>query len=119
MSRGLKFSLTFKNEKIDIDGQEYVLRELNGQERGQYLDSVGNRIIVGKDGQPSGMKSFDGLEASLLKLCLEGPDGKLVPADTLAKWPSTVLQDLFENATRLSGLDKFSKKEKEAEAKNG
>jgi len=103
---------------VEIDGQKFQLMELNGQERGNYLNEVKERIIMGPDGQTVGMKSFNGLEASLLKYCLYDPQGKPVTVQTLNEWPSGMLGDLFEDALSLSGLDKFSRKRLEQEAKN-
>jgi hypothetical protein len=103
---------------ITIDGLAYKLVEMDGRERAQYLNSLGKRVIIGPSGRPAGMKTFDGLESSLLKLCLYDPDGALVPQAELDTWPSSLLDQLFQIARDMNRLTPESKQEAEDEAKN-
>jgi len=114
----VSLTLTLKVREVKIDDQVYTVRELNGTERGAYLNSVGGRVIINDQGKAVGMKDFTGLEALLLKRCLYGPDGVLVTEKTLATWPASVLGTLFDIAKDLSALNEESKKKVEEEAKN-
>lgn len=114
-----EFSLQLEERKLKLDGEVYTLRELAGTGRGKYLTGIASRLVINPDtGKPVSMKNFDGLETSLLRLCLYGPDGSLVPEDIMQKWPSSVLAKLFEMALELAGLGELGRQKKEAEAKN-
>ena len=114
----LKFVLTLKEESVVLDDKDYTLRELDGLQKGKYLNSMGGRLIMNEEGKVSGFKDFAGLESSLLSLCLYDSEGKTVPAAKIQSWPSSVLSKLFEAAQVLSGLNEEGQKKIEAEAKN-
>ena len=88
----LEFNLKAKERNVKIDGNDYVLVELNGQDRDTYLTGVGARVKVNKQGKSAGLKTFDGLQASLIVLSLlriteEGKRAK-VPLQTIQKFPA-------------------------------
>jgi len=112
-----EYSLTLKERSFKIDGRVHVIRELDGTERGKYLNSVSSRVKSNTQGKPVGMTTFDGLETSLLKLCLYEGD-TLVPEKTMSKWPSSLLSKLFDVASDLSGLNEAAKKKLQEDAKN-
>jgi hypothetical protein len=110
--------LTLKEWSFKIDGRSHLIRELDGDDRAKYLDSVSSRVKINNQGKPIGMTTFKGLETGLLKLCLYEDDA-LVPEKTMAKWPSSLLSRLFDVASDLSGLNEAAKKRLQEEAKNG
>lgn len=115
----LEFSLELAEQSVSLktkDGsaKKYVLRELTAKQRGTYLNSMQNRIIF-TDGKVTGIKDFDGLEASLLSRCLYDESNKLVSMSDLEEFPGRVLKKLFEAAQLISGLNEEGVKQ----VKNG
>lgn len=120
----LVFETTLKEVSVVIDGKNYVLRELDGRQKGKYLNSMAGRIKLNAKGEVESFKDYAGLESTLLSRCLYDGDGKLVPAsvmdgtDDQQGWPSSMLSALFDAAQGLSGLNEEARKRQEAEAKN-
>jgi len=105
----LNFSLTREEMPVRIGDGDYVLQELDGAERDRYLQDVGGRIRIAKDGNAAGVKNFKGMQAFLVSLALKkqvSGDLENVPVDTIQGWPSKVVSGLFDAARELSGLDK-------------
>ena len=118
MAESLVFVTTLKEIPVVIDGDNYVMRELDGLQKGKYLNKMGSRIILNDEGKVSGFKDYAGLETTLLALCMYSSIGEVVTAAVMNKWPSSVLGKLFEAAQDLSGLNEESRKKQETEAKN-
>lgn len=114
----LVFKTSLKEISVEIDGKDYALKELDGVQRGKYLNKMGSRIKLGPDGKISSFTDYSGLESTLLERCLYDSDNKLVPASVIETWPSSVLTSLFNVAQDLSGLNEEARKRQEAEAKN-
>jgi len=117
-----RFSLVTERVEIqlaDAEGKEqtYCLREMTAADRDRYLDGISGRMRIAPDGKSLGVKKFDGMQADLLSLCLFGPDGKLVAADEIQKWPSSVVGQLFIIAQQINRLD--GKSALDDPAKNG
>ena len=93
----LRFETTLKEVPVTIDSKSYVLRELDGRQKGKYLNKMGGRIVLNSKGEVSSFKDYAGLESTLLSLCLYGEDSKLVPPSIMdgtpdtTGWPSNVL----------------------------
>jgi len=103
----LVFTLDFQEKPVTIAGEDYVLVELDGKARDSYLNNVGGRMRVNAEGKPSGLKNFDGLQASLVAASLRKIiDGKQiqVKATTVQSWPAKVVSALFDAAKELSAL---------------
>lgn len=100
-----------KVKRKDGTEKNYVLRELTGRQRGQYLNGMNSRLQVSQDGKVTGIKDFIGMEASLLNKCLYNDENKLVTDNELQELPARVLRKLFEAAQVLSGLNTDSAKE--------
>ena len=114
----LVFETTLKEVPVTIDNVVYTMRELDGRQKGKYLNKMGGRIVLNDEGKVRAFKDYAGLESTLLELCLYDNDDKLVPSNIMEVWPSTVLGKLFDAAQELSGLDEESRKKQKAEAKN-
>ena len=112
----LKFTLEVKQIPVEIDGEAYVLQELNGRERDKYLNDITARVKIGPDGKPAGMKNFDGMQGNLLVASLRKKEGSeliSVPFNTIQGWPAKMQSALFMEAQKLSGLDESQKKDDE------
>ena len=105
----------FKNKK-GVEGQ-YVMKELMGGGRSKYFNEMSARMKFNKEGEPTGITNYDGLDASLLckvmfpaKLDDENTilsvEEKPVPKAVVDTWPSRIIESLLERAKRLSGLGK-------------
>lgn len=89
----------------------YTLQELDGTERDKYLNMLGQRMKVGKDGKPQGIKDFKDLQADLVSRSLLDSESKNVPVAMIQRWPVSVQSALFKQAQRLSALEEESEKE--------
>lgn len=115
--------LEFKEEQEDFpvtitkkDGtvKKYVIRELKGAGRNQYLTNVTKRFKTDEHGNTF-IQDYNGLEASLLTKCMyDAATNKPVTIEEVDNIPATFLSTIFDKAKVLTGLDK----EAEAEAKN-
>lgn len=112
------FSTTFKTEEIEIDGKNYVMRELNGTGRDKYIADSQGRITLDADRKVVGLPNMDGAEAFLISLVLSGPDGKPVAPDVIKDWPASVVTQLSTLAKEMSGLEAAAKKEMDAAKKD-
>jgi len=103
----LEFGLDLGERPVTIAGEAYVLRELDGKGRDRYLNNVGARLRVTREGKAAGVKDFNNLQASLVSQSLhkvvEGGD-EPVPVATIQTWPSHVVSALFKAARELSHL---------------
>ena len=82
-----------------------TIKELTGKLRDQYLTSMSGKMKYDDKGRPSGIKTFDGLQAGLLALCLYDEDNELIPIADIQKFPSTTQDDLYKKAQELSALN--------------
>jgi hypothetical protein len=93
----------------DDSGQvkEYVIRELTGPERDQWLDLAAGKAKFGPDGKPTGVKDSGGIAADLVHRCLykKGTNDR-VPKELIAQFPSSMELALFEMASEISGIGK-------------
>lgn len=119
--QGDKFSLILKEETISIEGkdgiiQEYILRELDGDMRDNYVNLMIGKSKTDSKGKTVGVSDVRGLESALLtRMLFKKEDNSAVPQAQIQKWPSGMRTRLYERALRLCGLDKSA----EENAKNG
>src|SRR5690606_21335903 len=85
--------------------KEYELREMDGERRDQYLNSLGGRMRYDSSGRPLGIKDFKGMQAGLLSRCLYDSEGKLVSDKVIQKRPSSVQTRLYQRARDINSLD--------------
>ena len=119
-AKALSFELELHERPVTIGGEAYVLVELDGKQRDRYLNGLGSRLRVAKDGKAAGVKNFDGLQASLVAASLKRIifDGGREPVTvaTIQAWPAQVVSGLFDAAKVLSALgdeDEDEDKDKE------
>jgi hypothetical protein len=106
----LRLSLKGKEIKVvleTVEGSEdtFTLRELTGKTRDDYLTSNAARMRFNEDGKVTGVKSFDGLQSSLLSRCMFTETGDLVSAKIIQGFPASAVTALFEKAQELNALD--------------
>ena len=108
----LRFSLALAQVKVELEHpetgkvQKYILKEMDGTARDQYLSFVGTRMAASDDAKS--LSNFDGIQANMLFACLFRIDGDKevrVPVGTIQKFPSRVLGALFDKAKEISGMD--------------
>lgn len=121
----LKFTLKLKEVAVqitDVQGrtESYVLRELNGRFRDEYLNEMGGRMKFNAEGKTEGLSDYSDLQSGLLSLCLYDEKGELVKKEALQDYPASVLSDLFDAAQKLNALDKGAKEKvkKDSEVKS-
>ena len=71
-----------------------------------------SRVKVGAGGKAVGIKSFDGFQADLLKMCLFDDSGVAISTEDIEALPSSTQQELFKRAQQLSGLEDKDEEEK-------
>lgn len=106
----LKFSLKTSTVPVTLEANgkvvDYELREMTAAARDTYLDSLGERLRVDKDGKPAGIKKFEGMQADLLTRCLfSTQQNKTVSRDEVQGWPSSVVSALFKEAQKINLLN--------------
>lgn len=102
----LKFTTVRKEQVIDIDGAEYKLTEMKGSDRDKWMKQMQDRSKFDPSGKPTGLKSFEGIHASLITLCLTDPAGNAVPEVVIKDWPAGLQSDLFKICQDMNGLSK-------------
>lgn len=103
------FSLKRAVAPVDIEQEDgtilhYRLQEMMGDRRDVYLGKLSARMTKDDKGRPTGLKSFDRLQADLIAECLVDADGRGVPVLVIAKWRATVQKGLFELCQEMNGL---------------
>ena len=105
----LCFDLEIKHYPVKFkekDGtiSELVLHELDGTQRDKFLNQLGDRTRIMKDGTTK-MKNYDGMQADLLHRCLYRKDTeKYLTVKEIQQLPSRVVNKLFSKAQKISDL---------------
>jgi len=121
----LKFTLLVSSIPVVLEGgngkpQDYELREMTAAVRDAYLDTLGDRVQMDKDGKPGGVTKFDGLQADLVSRCLFlRVDGSKVTRETIQGWPASTVASLFDEAQKLNHLTAITEKDAVVVSKNG
>lgn len=84
---------------------EFVLHELSGEQRDQYLNFTGRKMKFEK-GDQAGLKDFDNIASFTVSLSLRDKEGQAVPMVRINRWPARVVEGLEKIVKRISGLDK-------------
>lgn len=85
---------------------ELEIREMSAASRDLYLDDLSTRMRLDAQGNPLGLKKFEGLQAGLLFRCLFRKDGKAINEADIQAWPASVVSELFTAAQSLNHLGK-------------
>lgn len=108
MSKTIEFSLDLETTEVTIGGEVYVVKELDGKSRDKYLTLLSKRVK--RTGDDASVSNFDGLQSSLLAMCLYQGD-ELIPEATIQAWPARAVTGLYEIAKDLSKLDEEDKED--------
>ncbi len=105
-----KYKLDLKVEEILLEGEGGIekkmkLIELSGAQRNNYLNLMKGRAKIDKAGKVT-ISSFDGLQSDLLTKSLFDESGEAATKEFIEELPASTQQSLFEDAQKLSGLDK-------------
>tara|TARA_R110002020_G_scaffold12409_6_gene45510 strand:- start:18591 stop:18995 length:405 start_codon:yes stop_codon:yes gene_type:complete len=109
----LRFSLSLDEVDVELEDPDsgetgkYILREMNGAARDQYLGFIGAKMNTSKEGDIQ-MTDYEGLQANLLSRCLfKIVDGKREAVDfkSIQDFPARVQTALFNKAKEISGMD--------------
>lgn len=119
----LELPLTFKSLKLTLVKKDQskvkaIIVELDGVDRGRYLDLVVGRAKL-VNGQATGITKVSGLNEALLGMCLfhrNEEDQPTVPfsLQEMKDFPSGTLEVLYQKAMKISRLG-ATKKEEDAE----
>ena len=113
----MTFSLALAEVDVQLENPEtgkvdtYILREMDGTSRDQYLSFVGGRMSGDEAGKIS---NFEGIQANLLHACIfkvVGDKETRVPIGTIQKFPSRIVTALFDKAKEISGMDDEAEEE--------
>ena len=121
----LEFTLVLKEQEVrlrDADGKVnvYLLRELDGRRRDEYMTNLARRSRKAAGGDE--IKNYMGMYSCLLTLAMwkQNDTGEWVNVSEkeLQKWPSTVQEALFKRVKDLSGFSSKTDDEEDDEEKN-
>ena len=119
-SNVLELPLDRDTKEVKLKGsgnkvKEYVLTELDGTARDDYLAEMGNRMKT-VDGQTE-IRNYKGLQATLIVMCMTDKcSGEAISLDEVQALPGKTLTALFKACQDLNGLGDDAVKTK---AKNG
>lgn len=107
----LSFSTTKIEKSVEIDGDQYVLREASGKTAVDYQNLALNGVTFGADGKPTRMVGQASVQILLVGQCLYAilPSGDVAKNPVGEKWveatlPAKVLKALFKEAKEISAL---------------
>jgi len=125
MSETRKFSLRPNTVPLTIQtekGEEsFELREMTAANRDKYLDAVQTRLVRDQSGKVITIKRYHEMQSELISLGLvriqENGAALAIPTTEIQKWPSGLVQELYEMAQKLNKLGEDKGKEVVEEAK--
>lgn len=116
----LKIELNYKFEPVEIAGEKYEIRELNGYDYERYEDKQKElcefEYSTDSNGRlelkPKGIKPSAGNESFLISLCLykSVKDGfERVEQDVIKQWPYPAQKALFVECEKFNKLGVYGK----------
>ena len=85
-------------------GEKYILKEANSKVGAIFNNEKVARITF-KNGKPAGMRLMGDLAAILVHHCtVVAETGKNVHPSVIAQWPNKMVEDLYDKAKEISGL---------------
>lgn len=100
----LKFELAGKEEEVDIGGEIYKVKELSCLDIAKWKDIHAKKMKTNSQGMATGLKSFEGIESSLVTLCLFDSKNNNVPAKIIDSWFNSTVTALFKLCITMNGL---------------
>lgn len=110
--RRKRFGATLKSAEIEVELQgnegrgtgEYEvlsLVEMDGLKRGKWDQAYRDRFDGGES-----MKEVNGLEIDLITRCAYEPDGNLIKANKVSKWPASTIEAVFKECLEVNSMTK-------------
>lgn len=102
------FTFSTKEEvfPVNIDGEDYELREASGNAACQYRDLIIGNLTLGDSGKPQKISHIASAEPLLVSLCLfKVGEKEHVPQSKVASWPARIQKKLFKKVKEMSDLD--------------
>jgi len=91
---------------VTIGGQQYVLREANGDAACKFQNARVARYEYNDEGKLVKLRDMADLEPILVSLCLfKQEDMSPVPEAVIRSWPGKIQGKLYDRAKEISGLD--------------
>lgn len=98
-------NLLFEEVPVTYQDTKYTLREADGQASKLYRNKALTCIKYNEKTGVRETKDLGDLVPYLVHLCLYDTEGKRVPEATIMKWPSRIVQKLYDKAKQISHLD--------------
>ena len=109
----LKFKAYRQQIPVELEDEgkvstKYTLKEMMSDEKDAYLQWQNGKIKTDRDGNPIGVTDFKRFQANLVARCLfENNTGQRVTEEEIGtKFPTSVVQALFEACQKLNALTK-------------
>lgn len=103
----LDFSdLTPHEEKVNIAGKVYTLKEASGAAGTRYRNKLAEAFRL-TDGKVSGISGAADAESLLVSLCLFDENNKQVSISTVTSWPDRVQKQLAKRIKEVSELEEL------------
>jgi hypothetical protein len=115
----MKFSLKRETTRVILEDEggtktAYLLRELTGKQRDDYQKTIVKAIKPNAEGIPQKLDGMSGLKTQLLVASMVREAGlEPVSIGEIDSFPSSVHEDLFDEAQRLSRLGKYEAEDDE------
>lgn len=106
-----KRTTKLKESVCEIDGEDFVNREMDGETRDRYMDSQANRVKLNAKGEVIGPASAKDHMVDLLLKTMYNSKNQPVPMLTLRKWPASLQSELYEEALDMNALTRKGKED--------
>ena len=90
---------------VTISGEQYELREANGNVACQYRNALLKCTQLGPEGKPHKIDGMADVEPLLVSLCMYDSGNHPVPITKVRSWPSRIVKELFNTAKKISQID--------------
>jgi hypothetical protein len=99
-------NLSIIEEPFKVNGEEFFLRELSGEDVGRYRDAVVEAASIPEDKMKERMQGL--AEADMLIVSMASfrkTDGKNVTVEEVRKWPHRLLKPLAKRVKKISEMN--------------
>lgn len=105
----LKFKTKTKSVPVVLEDENdmeitYQVHQLTGDTADDLRAAQAAKVTIDGEGNIKEIKDYTGQWTELVSRCLRDASGKLVPRETLNKWPDETLKGLYDVAADLNGM---------------
>ena len=101
--------LSIVEVSVKIAGEDYILREANGDIAAKYRNAVAACTKIGTGGRLSELQGVGDVEPKLVAWCLFKQTATVglqaVPEATVRSWPNRIQRALFDRAKKIGHLE--------------